>query len=359
MGVVYRAIDTRLGRVVALKMIPREALGREDLRRRMLREARAAAMLNHPNVCAVYDVDDSLGFLVMECIEGAPLSEVLRRGPLDPAKALDIARQISDGVTAAHQLGITHRDIKPANIMLTHAGQVKITDFGLAKCSEESLLTLPGQIIGTPAYMAPEQIRGGTADERSDIWSFGIVLYELLTGSLPFRGENMTSLLYSIVHDEPQPIAASAGSERTRWQPVVDLCLAKSSDKRYQRMRDVAQALGAVITDSPVSQRDPLRDQSERRNDNNGSNGSRYSVYRCCRLREPHWRSKSRMALGCRCRDAQLGSAKGRRSPRHRSTAGDSNCPARRFSTTGRRSGSRCPLAGSRFCRGINGRPPC
>lgn len=248
MGIVYRAIDTRLGRVVALKMIPREALGRDDLRKRMLREARAAAMLNHPNVCALYDVDDSLGFLVMECIEGASLSDVLKRGLLEPAEALNIARQIAEGLAAAHDRNIIHRDVKPANILLTPAGQVKITDFGLAKCAEEVSLTLTGQVLGTPAYMSPEQIRGTPVDQRTDIWSFGVVLFELITGSSPFRGESITSLLYSIANDEPQRIPDSAGAERMKFQPIVDMCLAKAPEKRYRRMRDVAAGLGKLTT---------------------------------------------------------------------------------------------------------------
>ena len=255
MGIVYRAIDTRLGRVVALKMIPREALGRDDLRKRMLREARAAAMLNHPNVCALYDVDDSLGFLAMECIEGPPLNDVLKGGVLEPAKALDIARQIAEGLAAAHDRNVIHRDIKPSNILLTQSGQVKITDFGLAKCAEEVSMTLTGQILGTPAYMSPEQIRGITVDERTDIWSFGVLLHELVTGSSPFIGESITSLLYSIANDEPRRIPDSAGAERMRFQPIVDLCLAKTPEKRYQRMRDVANALGTLTT-QPLIDRD-------------------------------------------------------------------------------------------------------
>jgi tetratricopeptide (TPR) repeat protein/predicted Ser/Thr protein kinase len=249
MGIVYRAVDTRLGRVVALKMIPRDALGREDLRRRMLREARAAAMLNHPNVCTVYDVDDAQGFLVMECIEGAPLNELLRAGPVNVQRALHIARQVASGLLAAHERGIVHRDIKPANIMLTASGQVKITDFGLAKCSGESHLTLTGQVLGTPAYMSPEQIRGCEADARSDIWSFGVLLHELLTGSLPFHGDNMTSLLYSIVHEDPMPLPSTVGPERTHLQSLINRCLVKAPDERYQRMIDVAAELGAVLHD--------------------------------------------------------------------------------------------------------------
>jgi serine/threonine protein kinase len=245
MGIVYRAIDTRLGRVVALKMIPPDALGREDLSRRMLREAHAAAMLNHPNVCALYDVNEAEGFLVMECIEGAPLNEVLRAGPLAITRAMDIARQIASGLAAAHHRGIVHRDIKPANILLTPTGQVKITDFGLARCGEDIHLTLTGQLLGTPAYMSPEQIRGTTADERSDIWSFGVVLYEMLTGSLPFRGPNTTALLYSIVNDEPIPIPASLGPQQARCESVIDRCLAKSPDNRYQRITDIGLSLGA------------------------------------------------------------------------------------------------------------------
>ncbi len=256
MGIVYRAIDTRLGRVVALKMIPRDALGREDLRERMLREARAAALLNHPNVCALYDVDESQGFLVMECIEGAALNELLRRGRLQPTEVIDIALQIACGLTAAHEHGIVHRDIKPANILLTRDRQVKITDFGLAKCADETSLTLTGQVLGTPAYMSPEQVRGGTVDERTDIWSFGVVLYELLTGSMPFRGDGISSLLYSIMNDDPEPISASAGPDTSRFQSMVDLCLAKVPQRRYQRMRDVVAALSAFTTRLPVAARD-------------------------------------------------------------------------------------------------------
>jgi eukaryotic-like serine/threonine-protein kinase len=215
----------------------------------MLREARAAAMLNHPNVCAVFDVDESQGFLVMECIEGAPLNDIVRAGPLDVQRSLNIMRQIASGLVVAHERGIVHRDIKPANILLTTTGQVKITDFGLAKCSEESRLTLTGQVLGTPAYMSPEQIRGYEADARSDIWSFGVVLHELLTGALPFHGDSMTSLLYSIVHDDPQPLPSSLGHERPRLQAILDRCLAKAPENRYERMRDIAVAFGGMLHD--------------------------------------------------------------------------------------------------------------
>ena len=263
MGIVYRAVDTRLGRVVALKMIPRDALGREDLRRRMLREARAAAMLNHPNVCGVFDVDDSQGFLVMECIEGAPLNDVLRAGPMQVDRALKIARQIASGLVVAHERGIVHRDIKPANILLTPAEQVKITDFGLAKCAEESRLTMSGQVLGTPAYMSPEQIRGCEADARSDIWSFGVMFFELLTGGLPFHGDNMTPLLYGIVHDDPQPLPSSVGPERPRLQRILERCLAKTPDQRFERMRDVAVELGGVLHDPLNSTVLPTRERQE------------------------------------------------------------------------------------------------
>lgn len=263
MGVVYRAVDTRSGRVVALKMIPRDALGREDLRRRILREARAAAMLNHPNVCAIYDVDDAQGFLVMECIEGAPLNDILQAGPVDVQRAQNIARQIASGLAVAHERGIVHRDIKPSNILLTTSGQVKITDFGLAKCSTDSRLTLTGQVLGTPAYMSPEQTRGAETDARSDIWSFGVVLYELLTGTLPFRGDNMTSLLYSVVHDDPRPLPPTFGPELSHLQSLISRCLQKAPENRYERMRDVAVVLGGVFHDPLDASTRPVRTESQ------------------------------------------------------------------------------------------------
>ena len=202
MGEVYKARDTRLGRDVAIKV------SAAQFSERFEREARSIAALNHPNICHLYDVGPN--FLVMELIDGQPL-----KGPLPVDKALDYARQIAAGLRAAHDRGITHRDLKPANILLTAAGTVKILDFGLAKTSESSTSdpensptvtltqTRAGMILGTAAYMAPEQARGKPVDHRADIWAFGCVLYEMLTGKKAFGGETITDILAAVVTKEP------------------------------------------------------------------------------------------------------------------------------------------------------------
>src|SRR5207253_495056 len=202
MGEVYLALDTKLDRKVAIKVLQPESLGEEKLQKRLLREAQAAAKLDHPNICAVYDVNeaDSLTFIVMQYIEGETLAEKMERQPLELSTALAIAEQAAEGLSEAHAHGIVHRDLKPQNIMITQRGQLKILDFGLFKqmhssdsvdpeAPTASLLSMPGHVVGTMPYMSPEQVQGEPIDARSDIFSLGVILYEMLAGKHPFKGK--------------------------------------------------------------------------------------------------------------------------------------------------------------------------
>ena len=208
MGVVYKAEDTALQRTVALKFLPPELTRDTDAKQRFLHEARAAARLDHPNICTVYEVGEAEGqlFLAMACYEGMTLREKLQEGPLPWAEATALAMQAAAGLSEAHAHGIVHRDIKPANLFLTSKEQLKILDFGLAKLSGASVLTKDGSTLGTAAYMAPEQVRGEAADARSDLWSLGVVLYEMVTGRPPFQGEYAQAVMYGIVNEDPFPM---------------------------------------------------------------------------------------------------------------------------------------------------------
>src|SRR2546422_681808 len=216
MGEVYKARDTRLDRTVAIKVLPERIAKREDRRARFEREARAVASLNHPHICVLHDIgnQDGAGYMVMEYVAGETLAARIEKGalPLDPA--LQLATQIADALDRAHRAGVTHRDVKPQNIMLTRDG-VKILDFGLAKSmpktgpAEETLttgLTSEGTVMGTPQYMAPEQFEGKEADARSDIWAFGAVLYEMVTGQKAFQGKGHSSLVGAILSADPAPM---------------------------------------------------------------------------------------------------------------------------------------------------------
>jgi serine/threonine protein kinase len=191
MGVVYKAHDTKLNRDVAIKFLPHQIVASEQQRERFVIEAQAAAALNHPNIATVYAIEeaDDETFIVMEYIEGQELKGKTAKGPLAIDEAVTIATQIAEGLQAAHKKDIVHRDIKSSNIMLTEGGQVKIMDFGLAKVRGGSQVTKEGTTVGTAAYMSPEQARGDEVDHRTDIWSFGVVLYEMITGKLPFKGD--------------------------------------------------------------------------------------------------------------------------------------------------------------------------
>jgi len=236
MGVVYKAHDTKLDRVVALKFLPPYLTCDPREKERFYHEARAASALLHPNAAVVFEIDekDAQVFIAMEYVEGRTLKQVIGEETLSIGKALDIAIQVCDGLAAAHEKEIVHRDIKSENIMVTPKGQAKITDFGLAKVKGATRLTREGSTVGTALYMSPEQVRGEEVDHRSDLFSFGVVLYEMFTGRLPFSGEHQAALFYSIVNDEPQPIAwfnEKAGPEIER---IVAKALEKDRDQRYQ-----------------------------------------------------------------------------------------------------------------------------
>jgi eukaryotic-like serine/threonine-protein kinase len=247
MGEVYRATDSKLGREIAIKLLPEDFARDAGRMARFSREAQVLASLNHPNVAAIYGVEDRA--LIMELVEGQTLAERIRQGPIPLEEALDIARQIADGLEAAHEKGIVHRDLKPANIKVTPAGTVKLLDFGLAKADgpwastssvdEAPTLTVAstgaGMILGTAAYMAPEQARGRAVDKRADIWAFGVIVYEMLTGEQLFAGDSVTDVLASVVRQDPDLTRVPA-----KVRPLLERCLAK--DPR-RRLRDAGDAL--------------------------------------------------------------------------------------------------------------------
>jgi serine/threonine protein kinase len=240
MGVVYKAEDTRLDRTVALKFLGSHLVTDQDGRRRFIREAKAAAALDHPNICTIYEIDEVEGriFIAMAYLEGSSLTELIAAGPLKLPEALDIARQAARGLQEAHSKGIVHRDIKPANIMagVTSSGErlVKIMDFGLAQLSAVSKLTRADTTLGTICYMSPEQTQGTTVDPRSDVWSLGAVLYELVTAQQPFKGHYEQAVMYSILNEEPPPITSLRAGVPMELEWIVGKALAKLPDRRYQ-----------------------------------------------------------------------------------------------------------------------------
>jgi serine/threonine-protein kinase len=269
MGIVYLAKDPLIGRLVALKTIrPSAHADDEDTREfqaRFIREAQAAGILNHPSIVTVHDigVDEPTGvsFIAMEYVEGHNLKEVLSAGrPLSFEQAADIIAQVAEGLDFAHAKGIVHRDVKPANIILLEGNRAKITDFGIAKITSGAAnLTTTGQFLGTPNYMAPEQIKGTPVDGRSDIFSLGICLYECLTHRKPFGGDSLTSISYKIVHEPFPPLHEANPTIPEGFADVVMHCLAKDPVKRYQRGKDMANALRAVIRgERPMRSADPL-----------------------------------------------------------------------------------------------------
>ncbi len=248
MGVVYRAQDNKLKRDVALKFLPLHALDDAELKARFLQEAQAAAALNHPNICTVYEIDEQDGqpFIAMEWIAGKNLKELVRSGPRDLEEALDFATQMAKALQAAHEKDIVHRDVKSANVMVTTEGQVKVMDFGLALLGGSRGLTKSGTTLGTPAYMSPEQTLGQKVDHRSDIWSLGVVLYEMVSGQLPFKGELEAALAYSIVNEEPAPLTGLRTGVPLALDRIVGKTLEKDPDDRYQHADEILVDLRAV-----------------------------------------------------------------------------------------------------------------
>ncbi|PWT79583.1 MAG: hypothetical protein C5B57_13740 [Blastocatellia bacterium] len=248
MGVVYKAIDTKLGRTVALKFLPPQSSHDEEAKQRFQREAQAASATNHRNICVIHDIsetNDGRLFIVMAYYEGMTLKQKLQGGALPMFEALDIAFEVAEGLARAHAHRIIHRDIKPGNLILTDDG-VKILDFGLAKFVDALQLTLPGSTVGTTAYMSPEQVRGEDADERSDLWALGVVLYEMLTGHVPFKGSYPEATFHAIKYEPLPPLRIPGRDTPAPVEALVLRMLEKEAARRYQNSREVARDLGAI-----------------------------------------------------------------------------------------------------------------
>jgi serine/threonine protein kinase/tetratricopeptide (TPR) repeat protein len=251
MGVVYLAEDLKLGRSIALKLLPPECTRSTQARARFLREARTAASLNHPNICTIYAVDEADGrvFIAMEHIDGESLSDRIARGPIGISEVISTGIAVAEGLGAAHSHGIVHRDIKPGNVMVTSDGRVKVLDFGLALAPDMTRLTREGRTTGTVSYMSPEQGHGAPVDHRTDIWSLGVVLYEMLTGRRPFVGDREQAVLLSIINDEPSPPSGLRTGVPLELERIIAKAMAKDPADRYQHMDDMLVDLRAVKRD--------------------------------------------------------------------------------------------------------------
>ena len=242
MGIIFRAEDLKLRRTVALKFLPPDLTSDPVQRQRLLREARAASRLDHVNIGTIYGIEeteDGQIFIVMACYEGETVRSRIRRGPIAEAEVENLVVQIAEGLREAHSKGLVHRDIKPSNLMVTRQGVLKIIDFGLAKVAELETETVSGTLTGTAAYMSPEQAQGKRADQRSDLWALGVVLYEMLTQQRPFHGDSTPALLYAIVQKPPAPASQLSG----RWSPIVERALTKDPARRYQSAAELLAAI--------------------------------------------------------------------------------------------------------------------
>jgi len=246
MGVVYKAQDTKLERTVALKFLPPHLHLDEEAEQRFISEAKAASSFDHPNICTIYEIgktDDDQLFIAMACYEGETLKKKLEKGPLEINEVIDYCIQIAKGLERAHEAGITHRDIKPANIMITNRGEVKILDFGLAKTLNDPGVTKIGSTVGTASYMSPEQAKGTEVNHQSDIWSLGVVMYQMITGKQPFEGDYEQAVIYSILNEELDPIIKYAENCSSIFVRIVNKCLEKDPSNRYQTAKELLQEL--------------------------------------------------------------------------------------------------------------------
>src|SRR5499426_1874115 len=262
MGEVWRARDTRLNREVAIKVLPASFAQDPDRLLRFEQEARATSALNHPNILTVYDIGDYEGapYIVAELLEGEELSELIKQGAIAQRKAVDYARQVSEGLAAAHAKGVVHRDLKPENLFVTNNGRVKILDFGLAKLYPQQFsgidkdaptqkrITDPGVIMGTVGYMSPEQVRGQDTDHRSDIFAFGVILYEMVTGRRAFRGDSAIEVMNAILKEEPPELGEMGMAIAPGVEKVVRHCLEKKPEHRFHSAHDLGLALEAVAS---------------------------------------------------------------------------------------------------------------
>src|SRR5215469_12052130 len=267
MGEVYRARDTRLDRTVAVKTLPTHLSSDPVRRQRFEREARAISALNHANICTLHDVgsQDGIDYLVMEYVEGESLAQRLTKGPLPLDQVLKVGREIADALDRAHHSGIIHRDLKPGNIMLTKSG-AKLLDFGLARhaspatsvatltatAAQVAPVTQEGTIVGTFQYMSPEQVEGKELDARSDIFSLGAVLYEMVTGHRAFEGKSQLSVASAILEKEPAPISSVKPLTPRSLDHIIRRCLAKDPEDRWQTTRDLAMELGSLNLETPI-----------------------------------------------------------------------------------------------------------
>ncbi|MFH1688791.1 MAG: protein kinase [Candidatus Eisenbacteria bacterium] len=256
MGVVYKAADTKLGRTVALKFLSRDLTGDNLQRERFLREAQVVSALEHQNICTIHEIDetdDGQVFICMTCYEGDTLKDIIRRGPVSPGEAIRFGLQIARGLVAAHEAGITHRDVKPGNVMVSERGHVRLVDFGLAKLAGQSSLTKSGNAVGTVAYMSPEQTRGEEVDERADIWSLGVLLYEMVSGRRPFSGDGERAVIRAIQQDRPDQLSQVAPAAPPQLSGIVAKALEKRVGKRYASMSEMVEDLHALARELELS----------------------------------------------------------------------------------------------------------
>ncbi len=278
MGEVYRARDSRLDRDVAIKVLSDAVAGDPTALARFEREAKSVAALSHPNILAIHDVgrEADVSFAVMELLEGESLAERIAQSKLPWRRAAAIGIEITEGLFAAHAKGIVHRDLKPANVFVTSDGRVKILDFGIARAAslpsagESSVATVaggtsPGTVLGTVGYMSPEQVRGAPADARSDVFSLGCVLYEMVTGRRAFARETAAETLTAILREDPEPLAVSAEGVPLELDRIVGHCLEKNPAERFQSARDLAFNLRAALTSSAATQTSPIAPRPPRR----------------------------------------------------------------------------------------------